>query len=354
MLNAGIIGLGRMGAEPSTRLEGKVPNGWLPTSHIEALMSSKDVVLKAICDLNMDRVKWVSDYYKLQATKYSAPLELFNEQLDIITIATRTPERYDLLMHALKHAVKAIVVEKPLANSIMKSSEIITNVVDKNCILGYGAARRAMNIYQQAKEIIQSGEVGEVQSIVAEFGYSKLLWTLPHAVDLFLFYANTSEVDYVSGHCSFNGGQLLNPNNFDGDPLVESATIKFKNGVVANIVPGNGLNIRLGCSKGIVTIHGDGDFIEINFPDKYSSYYTGSKKIENHYENSGICNIYSSIIKSLRDNIPFNIIKPQEIETSQKILFGIMQSSLAEGKRLSISSLNEEFYISGRTGNFYA
>ncbi|AKQ44784.1 hypothetical protein TH63_02730 [Rufibacter radiotolerans] len=354
MLKAGIIGLGRIGAEPSTRLAGQVPNGWLPISHIEALLATENIELKHISDVNLERVKWVSDYYNLSAKEHPDPNTLLKEQPDILTIATRTPERYDLIMQALDNNIKAIVVEKPLANSLKRTSEIIEKVVGNDCILGYGAARRAMGIYQQAKEILNSGEMGELKSITAEFGYTKLLWTLPHAVDLFLFFAGSSEVEYISGHCDLEEGQLIAPNNFDGDPLVETATIKFKNGVIGNILPCGGWNIRLGCTKGFITIHGDGDYIELNYSGKYNAYFTSSKRIENNFKESGICNIYSSISKSLGSNVHFSLITPAEIEMNQNILFGIFQSSLEGGKRLSVSSLNANLYISGRTGNLYA
>ena len=47
-LKSAVIGLGRMGAEPSKRLEGKVPAGWLPISHAEAILSIERLKLEAI------------------------------------------------------------------------------------------------------------------------------------------------------------------------------------------------------------------------------------------------------------------------------------------------------------------
>src|SRR2546423_4261372 len=104
---------------------------------------------------------------------------MLKNNFDLITITTRTPVPYQLMISALSAFVKALVVEKPLTNSLKDSYEIIQKITENNCLLGYGTTRRAMDIYRTAFEIIKSGELGDLISITAEFGKSKLLWSLP-------------------------------------------------------------------------------------------------------------------------------------------------------------------------------
>ena len=46
-LKAAVIGLGKMGAEPSTRLKGKIPKGWLPISHLESVIFKFKIRIKS-------------------------------------------------------------------------------------------------------------------------------------------------------------------------------------------------------------------------------------------------------------------------------------------------------------------
>ena len=63
---AAVIGLGRMGAEPSSRLEGKIPNGWLPISHVEAILSTPGLELVALCDQDEHKLERFKTLYKIE------------------------------------------------------------------------------------------------------------------------------------------------------------------------------------------------------------------------------------------------------------------------------------------------
>ena len=116
-LKIAIIGLGRMGAEPSSRL-GKLSNGWFPISHAESIKSIPNLELTAICDIDANKIKKFSTLYNVPQgfTDYK---ELIEKVIpDIISIATRTNLKENIINYALDHGVKGIYVEKPLSRSI--------------------------------------------------------------------------------------------------------------------------------------------------------------------------------------------------------------------------------------------
>ncbi|RYZ23485.1 MAG: Gfo/Idh/MocA family oxidoreductase [Chitinophagaceae bacterium] len=354
-LTAGIIGLGRMGAEPSERLLGRVPAGWLPISHLEAVRDA-GFDITAICDANATRTEWVKERYGLSATMRASAEELIGERApDLLTVATRTPERPGILLRAIEKGVRALVAEKPLANNLRETYQVTDAVKASGTLLGYGAMRRAMDIYQRAKALVAEGAIGELVGINAEFGLSKLLWSLPHAVDLFLFFANTQEVDYVSGHCTWGADESFTSENyFDGDPLVETATVRFGNGVIANIVPAGGLNIRLFGSKGSIAILGDGEYLELHTPGRADWYFTEYRRYDNFAQASGTLNLYRGLHSALSGSGSFDVIDADTIRVSQQVLFAILQSSARGGSRMKLTELNEELVINGRTGANFA
>jgi predicted dehydrogenase len=63
---AALIGLGRMGAVPSARLAGRVPDGWLPLTHAEVIKSFPEFELIALCDSDESKQAEFARYYGVE------------------------------------------------------------------------------------------------------------------------------------------------------------------------------------------------------------------------------------------------------------------------------------------------
>ena len=351
-LNAAIIGLGRIGAEPSSRFKGEIPNGWLPISHIESFISNDQILVDSICDPNLSRLNYVGDIYLIN-NRFTSYSDLFERrQLSLVSIATRTHGRGDIIDAALKSGVKGFHIEKPLANSLSETKRILGNIHKANAKLSYGTTRRAMDVYRYAKEYCYSGEIGNIQHITIEFGKSALLWTLPHATDLICFFANSTEIQDIQGVCSFTGD--ISESLVDCDPIVESSFIKFSNGITASINPTGLLNVRISCSKGNLTIHGNGYCIEINRRKVQKDYFHSIEEIDVPSSLSGTQHMVQDLYMSVLDEKPLVLIRPNEILAGQIMLFGIVTSALNKGVIIKPTDLNEDLIVTGRTGNKYA
>jgi predicted dehydrogenase len=348
-LKAAVIGLGRMGAEPSVRMQGQVPDGWLPISHAEAIISLPQLQLVAICDTDSNKVNRFTAHYNIEKG-YTDYKELIDkERPEFLCIATRTEGRYELIKHACEDGVKIIYVEKPLCRTMPECDAILDLTKHYNITLGYGVNRRYHALYEEAKRIIQSGELGELKEIVIEHDYTNLFWSHPHTTDLILYFAGNTDLDFVQGHCHFSSPYQSTDTFIDDDPLVDFAFFKFKNGLSAILTRAAGYNVRLACSKGILVINGNGEYIEIYT----GQYYFSHREVRTiSIAQSATQRVFNRLLQACETGSS-GPISAMEIKTGLQMLYAVVYSSLREGKRISLTDIPADFAISGRVGNLY-
>lgn len=347
---AAVIGLGRMGAEPSSRLEGKIPNGWLPISHVEAILSTPGLELVALCDQDEHKLERFKTLYKIE-NGYSDYKNLFDEiRPEFLSIATRTSIRKDIIINAVENGVRLIYAEKPLCNSVAECEDILALLKKHQIIIGYGVNRRYHYLYRKAKQLIYDGLIGDLKEIHVEHGYGNLLWSHPHSVDILLFFAATCEFQYVQGKCNFSSSYNAQDLYIDDDPFIEHAFIKFCNGVQGVITSSGGTNVRLCGTKGNITIHGDGKFLECYYGTEY---FYDRLVIDEEPGRSATETVFSELINAYYSDseVP---ISPEEILAGHLISTGIVQSSLNNGSLLKSVDISKNITVTGKLGDFYA
>ena len=109
-------------------------------------------------------------------TDYQEMIE--KEKPDILCLATRPGPHADITVFAAENNVKGIYCEKPLCCS-MEEADIMVNIVEKHGVkFNYGTQRRYMPIYRKVRELVDAGEIGDVQCTIAQYGASSALWGL--------------------------------------------------------------------------------------------------------------------------------------------------------------------------------
>lgn len=353
-LKTAIIGAGRMGAEPSVRFENQIPDGWLPMSHAEAIQSTSGLDLVALCDVSQERLDQYAQYYGVKKCYTDYRLLIDEIQPEILSIATRTNIRCDVINYALEKGVKGFYAEKPFANSIKDCKETLSRIEQNGAKIVYGTTRRAMDVYRKAKEICWSGELGEIKQISLEFGRSALLWTLPHATDLITYFADSTDIEKIQGYCTMDNNNSVDKSIIDCDPIVENAFFKFSNGISATINQGGVLNVRIFCSEGNLTVHGNGFCIEINRKKQLTDYFHSIEEFKVETSKSGTQYMLEDLKRAIDLETSVQLIKPEEILVGYQLLVGIVESSLRGGCIISPADLNDGLYITGRKGNNYA
>jgi len=343
-----------MGAEPASRLEGRVPAGWLPMSHAESLRSVEGVDLIAFCDANADLLRQRGAYYGVQDL-YTDYRELLDQvRPDIVTIATRTPVKCEIIEYACRNGVQGIYVEKPLANSLEDCRLALSRVAQSGVKLAYGVNRRYHTVYRHAKELILRGEIGEVIEVVAEHGQSQLLWSHPHTVDLILFLSSSTDVVNIQASLLSDTVNRTSNLTVDSDPVIESAFFKFATGITANIVRSGGLNVRIGGTTGNLVVHADGSFIQVSLNSaQQPAYYLEQHVIHPLPSKSATVTAMTELVQAITADAP-PPISLDAIEVGTQMLMGCVWSHLHDGKLIHVSDVPSQLVVTGKYGDLYA
>ncbi len=344
-----------MGAEPSVRLEGKAPDGWLPISHVESILAIPSLELVGFCDSDTERLARLSKHYNVMHI-YTNYIKLIDElKPDFLSIATRTKGRTDIIKYASENGVRVLYFEKPICNSIEQARQTLAIAAENNVLVGYGVNRRYHATYRKAREILRSGELGKIEHICVEHNSSNLLWAHPHSVDIILFFTESCDLEYVQGNCSFIDNYTAeNFMHIDNDPIINHAFFKFKNGITASISPTRGLNTRITCEKGILTVYSDGTWLEIN--DIHGTGYINNGRIvEVDTSISATVNAFLELLEIAKGNSSIeNPITNDEIITGLIMLNGLTFSSLKGGIKVNPEDVPEQMVVTGKMGNWYA
>jgi predicted dehydrogenase len=131
------------------------------------------------------------------------------ESLDVIAIATHPGSHRDIVLSALEHGVRAIFCEKPFSLTLDDADEMVAACREAGCVLGVDHSRRWHPAWLKARELLQSGAIGELVSMYTVCEGIKpepswqseeegpLLHDAVHAFDMFRFFAG--DVRSVAG-----------------------------------------------------------------------------------------------------------------------------------------------------------
>jgi scyllo-inositol 2-dehydrogenase (NAD+) len=346
-----VIGCGRMGAFSSDTMKKYGPKSWFPLSHIEALKEFSHISVEAICDVNSSSLEKAKIEYGIKHT-YNNYNDLFNNhKIDLLCIATRTQKREKIIQVGIEHGIKAFHIEKPLCNSVNQLKKLESLVVNNKVCLSYGTLRRYLKIYQKAKDLVDSGKFGKLLQVQVNFGQAALFWTHPHSVDMILFFSGNRKIVAVQSHLS--DVISTKDNVIESDPIIEQSSIYFDDGLVGSITKIPGMDVVLGCEKGVITVDSNGSQIFIKQALNNSPYFEYSKDLitDTYNESQGTYSAISNLLENFHNK---DYQKNEFIFLGQKVLFGFVDSHLNNGKLIDIDMVSEKITVLGKTGTFHA
>ena len=129
----------------------------------------REVEIAGICDLVREKAERAAAKYGI-ARIYKDMYELFGDpEVDIVLNITRPDEHYEVSKAALL-AGKHVYSEKPLASTLEKGAELVALAKEKGLYLGGAPDTFLGAAVQTAREMIDSGAIGQ---IVSAAGYMK-------------------------------------------------------------------------------------------------------------------------------------------------------------------------------------
>ncbi len=146
----GIVGVGNMGSAHLACIKRGEINGMTVT---------------AVCDINPHRLAQVRENYTDTECFESYDEMLKNADIDAVLVTTPHPFHCDMGIAALK-AEKHILLEKPVDITVSKAKTLNALAETKSKIFGIMFNQRTNSLFRKAKEIVESGELGELKRSV--------------------------------------------------------------------------------------------------------------------------------------------------------------------------------------------
>lgn len=220
--------------------------------------------------------------------------ELVNSDVDAIYVATPHPLHAPNSLLAL-HAGKPVLCEKPFAVNAKEASEMISKARSRNLLLMEAMWSRYLPHYIAIREIVRSGELGDVFQVIGDHGQPLPAHTHHrlHAPEL----AGGALLDLGIYPLSLAYMVLGRPNQIkavgtktiSGVDATTSAVLHFHTGAQATIT--TTLTTKTPCAASIIGTKGrieiDGDFYT---PTTFRTILYGGKKqeYENNYRGHGL------------------------------------------------------------------
>ena len=140
--------------------------GFWGRNHVRVLDELTDVELIAVCDVNRERAKAVSEKYGLKS--YEESLEMYRkEDIDAVTICVWSSRLAEEALKALKYG-KHVLVEKPMANSVREAKHVLKMAESKKLKLSVGFIERFNPGVRRVKKAIEDGLLGSIVSATAK------------------------------------------------------------------------------------------------------------------------------------------------------------------------------------------
>lgn len=181
MYHVAVIGCGRVGA-----LYEADPKRPKPASHAGSIAAHPETELVALVDTNAAALAKAGKLFPKARCYRSVQQCLAKEKPDIVAIATPPNARLSILKECIKHGVRAVVCEKPLANSVKEAREIARVAKKSSIVFVLNYPRRLASLFARVRREIASGALGQIQHVTCY--YSNGLYNNGgHAVDTLLF-----------------------------------------------------------------------------------------------------------------------------------------------------------------------
>lgn len=225
--------------------------GWIGKNRLMAINERQIAEIKAAVDPDDEAVQEVRK--EIDDVQHISSFEaMLNKDIDGIVIATPSALHADQALEALKKG-KAVFCQKPLGRNREETERVVNTAREQNLLLGVDFCYRHIRAAQEVKEVVHSGELGNIHAVRLTFhnayGPDKSWYYDPslagggclmdlgiHLVDLLFWVLDEDEIHYPEGQMYQKGNLLSNR-----DEQVEDY-------VATQFSVGKNISVQLSCS----------------------------------------------------------------------------------------------------------
>ncbi|HIS69377.1 MAG TPA: Gfo/Idh/MocA family oxidoreductase [Candidatus Gallacutalibacter stercoravium] len=147
----GIIGIGNMGSGHCKSLDGGLV---------------KDACLTAVCDIKPERLQWAKENLSPSVALFDNDEEFFEKaQIDVVIIAVPHYQHPPLAIEAFRRGLN-VITEKPAGVYTKQVREMNEAAAKSGKLFGIMYNQRTNPVYQKVKDLVESGELGEIKRVV--------------------------------------------------------------------------------------------------------------------------------------------------------------------------------------------
>lgn len=203
--------------------------GWAE-SHVKAYQIAEHVELVGICGhRDTERLNTIAEKYSIPERSINLGKLLERTQPDILDLACNPHFRLEGVQAAIMPSIKLINLEKPLALTPSEAYEIERLCLENEKLLTVNHQTKFIPSWRKAKEIIESGKIGDISFIRASC-QGNLLEQGTHLVDATMFFSDYRPVSWVMGQVDELQGFSKESASA---PDAAIATMCFENGIRA-------------------------------------------------------------------------------------------------------------------------
>ena len=140
-----------------------IHRGWAPRSHLPAIVASPEFELTAVCTTRQESAEESRQKFGARLAFDDYHKMLAHPDIDAVAVVLRVPSHYEPTMAAL-NAGKHVYTEWPLGRTTAEAKEMADLAQAKGVRNMVGLQARAAPGILYAKELVESGYVGEVMS----------------------------------------------------------------------------------------------------------------------------------------------------------------------------------------------
>ena len=140
---------------------GVVGVGFWGSNHVRVLRELESVEMKAVCDIDLEKAKYVAKKFGVPNYYQNLDDMLNKEELDAVTVCTPSVSHAEIAVRILESGLN-VFVEKPLASNPDGCLKIIDAAKSNNRFVMTGFIERFNPAVSKAIELLRAGEIGEV------------------------------------------------------------------------------------------------------------------------------------------------------------------------------------------------
>jgi predicted dehydrogenase len=356
-----IIGTGRMGG----LMEDEIPAGSFsrPYAHFSAYQAIEQTEVVAVANRGAERLARFAQRFGVTNTYLDYREMIDREQPDIVSVTTPSFARAEPVIYAAEHGVRGIYAEKGLSASLEEADRMAAALKANQVAFNWGAMRRHHSGYKQLRDAIAAGEIGMPRQAAMYF-FTDLITHHPHTLDTVSMLLGDPIPEWVEARLVEPGDPLAStmrrplptydgankrfvppPGEVYASPYPAFYRVGYGGGAEASFVPYGRLDVDVVGDAGRASAWDNGQLFRTWRPAKgdtpaHEATYTPAG------ESPTVCTI-RDIIHELEtgERTAGNIdVTMQSVE----VQFGIVESHLRGGARVTLPIADRSVYIPGR------